>query len=273
MPLLKKEEKCNCGCSGYSCVCNFSKKILFTLVGILLVYGIFYVGTLMRNNIKQYDFIGKADKMERMITVNGYGKVTGTNDIAVTTIGYSNTDKDVAKAQNDNKVVMDKIMGDLKAMSIEQKDLKSDYSIYPEYDYTDKGQQFKGYRVNNNITVKIRDLSKIENVLGLAGKYGANQVNGLTFTIDDPENLKTAAREKALADAKVKAEKLSKELGVRLVAIVSYNEYQDSGYAPVYDYAASSMKSAVGMGGGVAEMSSGSQDVSMNVNITYEIAQ
>src|SRR5690349_19195865 len=88
---------------------HFGKKLMMTFFGILLVYLVFYVGTLIRNNVKKYDYIGQADRVEKTITVNGYGKVTGSNDIAVTTMGYSNTDKDVAKAQADNKKVMDQI--------------------------------------------------------------------------------------------------------------------------------------------------------------------
>src|SRR3990167_298527 len=99
-------------CCGHSC---FGKKLLMTLLGILLVYAIVLVGTMIRNNGKKYFYIGKADRMERTIVVSGFGKVSGNNDIAVTTIGYSNTDKDVAKAQADNRKVMDQIMSDLKA--------------------------------------------------------------------------------------------------------------------------------------------------------------
>lgn len=277
MSFIKKDNKsCGCGCGESCCSCHgcgLVKKLMLTLVGILLVYGIFYLGTLVRNNIKKFDYIGKADRSERMITVNGYGKITGSNDIAVTTLGYSNMNKDVKTAQTENKGVMEKIMADLKTMGIEEKDLKSDYSIYPEYSYTDKGQEFKGYRVNSNVQVKIRDLSKIEEVLGLAGKYGANQVNGLTFTIDDPENLKTQARDKAIVDAQAKALKLSKELGVKIVGVVSFNEYQgENSYYPVASY--KSMNATYGMGGAVndvANVQAGSQDVVMNVSVTYEI--
>lgn len=279
MSFIKKDSNKSCNCGGCACGshsgCGVVKKLMCTLVGILLVYGIFYLGTLVRNNIKEFDYIGKADRTERMITVNGYGKVTGSNDIAVTTLGYSNMNKDVKAAQTENKGVMEKIMADLKTMGVEEKDLKSDYSIYPEYNYTDKGQEFRGYRVNSNVQVKIRDLSKIEEVLGLAGKYGANQVNGLTFTIDDPENLKAQARDKAIADAGAKAAKLSKELGVKIVSVVSFNEYQgENSYYPVTAY--KSMNAAYGMGGAVndvANVQAGSQDVVMNVNVTYEIAQ
>lgn len=248
---------------------HFGKKIIMTLLGVLVVYGVFYLGTLIRNNMKKYDFIGKVDRMERIITVVGFGKATGNNDIALTTIGYSNTDKDVAKAQTDNKKVMDGVYAELKKMGIADKDLQSSYSIYPDYNYTqDRGQELKGYRVSNSLSVKIRDLNKISDVLGLAGKYGATEVGGLSFTIDDPENLKAEARDKALLDAKNKAARLSGALRMRLGSIISYNEYESGDYQPKAMY----MESSMGMGGGgPAAISGGSKDVSMNVNVTYEV--
>ena len=103
------------------CICGnyagwFAKKLFMVFLGILLVYGIFYIGTLIRNNIKKFDYIGQADRMERTITVNGLGKVNGNNDIAMTTIGYSNVDRDVSKAQLDNKKVMDQVLSALKCL-------------------------------------------------------------------------------------------------------------------------------------------------------------
>ncbi len=249
---------------------HFGKKIMMTIAGILLVYGVVYVGTLIRNNVKKYDFIGKADRVERTITVAGFGKINGSNDIAVTTMGYSNTNKDVAKAQADNKKVMDQIYAELKKMNIADKDLQSDYSIYPDYNYTEnKGQELKGYRVSNSLTIKIRDLSKISEALSLAGKYGATEVSGLNFTIDEPENLKSQARDKALMDAKVRAEHLAQVLGLRLGGVITYNEYEGGNdfYQPQM-----MMKDSGGMGGGgPAAISAGSKDVTMNVNVTYEL--
>ena len=243
-----------------------------TIVGILLVYLVFYVGTLIRNNVQKYNFIGKADRMERTITVNGFGKVSGNNDIAMTTMGYSNTDKDVAKAQADNKKVMDQIFAELKKMGVEDKDLQSNYTIYPDYNYTqDRGQELKGYRVSNSLTIKIRDLTKISDILALAGKFGATEVRGLSFTIDEPENLKSQARDKALSDVKEKANNLSAALGVRLGEIVSYNEYEGG----VDMYQPKVMYSEVGGmgGGGPAAISGGSKDVTMNLSVTFEIIQ
>ena len=262
----------NC-CGGWSGRSDFAKKIMCTLSAVLLVYLILFVGVLMRNNARKYNFIGMADQMERTITVNGLGKVNGKNDIAVTSIGYSNTDKEVAKAQAENKRVMDQVVAELTKLGVADKDMQSDYSIYPDYNYTqDKGQELKGYRVSNTVTVKIRDLAKISDILSLPGKYGATTVSGLNFTIDDPENLKAEARDKAVADAKVKAVKLAASLGARLVEVVAYNEYESGDYPqPIY----SAMKEGMGGGGPVGPapeaVASGSKDVIMNVNVTYKI--
>jgi hypothetical protein len=246
---------------------HFGKKILMTLFGVLLVYLTFYVGALMRNSAMQYNFIGKADQAERTITVNGFAKVNAKNDLAMTTVGFSNTDSDVAKAQADNKKVMDAVMADLKKLGIEDKDLRSDYSINPQYDYTDKGQVFKGYQVVNNVTIKIRDLSKITSILGLPGKDGANQVGGLTFTIDDTENLKTLAREKALVDAKRRAAQLSQSLGTVLGEVVAYTDYETQTEAAYYGRGGGMVMDAVAP----ATISGGSADVGMNVSVTYKI--
>ncbi|HRY36526.1 MAG TPA: SIMPL domain-containing protein [Candidatus Magasanikbacteria bacterium] len=266
------KKACGTGCVCCRCGYTYGKKIIMVILAVLLLYGIFYIGAISRNTIKGYNFIGKAPQNERSISINGYGKITGRNDIAVTTIGFSNTDKEVSTAQLANKKVMDQVMVDLQKMGIEDKDLQSNYMIYPEYNYTqNKGTELKGYKVTNNITVKVRDLSKVNDVLNLAGKYGANEVSGLNFTIDDPENLKKQAREKALADAKEKAQILADKLGVKLGGVMYYSEYEASNdyYAPKYFTGAE----GGGIGGGYSPESTagGSKDVVMNVSVTYEI--
>ena len=127
--------------------------------------------------------------------------------------------------------------------------------------------------MSEQIAVKIRDLSKISAVLNLAGKYGATEVSGLSFTIDDPKILKPKP-DKALADAKVKAQALAGSLGVKMVSVVSYYENEGSnGYYPVMSKSLEMGLGGIG-GGGVApvDVSGGSQDVVMNVSVTYEIS-
>ncbi|MBI2444192.1 MAG: SIMPL domain-containing protein [Candidatus Magasanikbacteria bacterium] len=250
---------------------SFGRKLLATLVGVLLAYLIFYVGTLIHLNLKRYQVVGLADTPERTLSVTGIGKVTGRNDIAVTTLGFSNLDKDVAKAQADNKKVMDQAMAALGKLGIAEADLQSDYNIAPEYHYTKANvQEFKGYRVSNRVTVKIRDLKKIPAVLSLAGQYGINEVGGLSFTIDDPGNLKTRARDLALRDAQFKAARLAAALGVRLSGVISYGEYEGGGPELYGNLAPLRLPDAVG-GGGPETIPGGSREVLLNIQLTYKI--
>ncbi len=272
---LSKKNEASSGhqCPGLFCGVDFGRKILLTLVGILIVYLIFYVGVLSRNVMLQYEYIGQAPATERTITVTGYGKVEAKNDIAVTTLGYTNMDPDVTKAQTANTTVMNKLMADLENMGIASKDLQTNYSITPQYSYANNQQELQGYRVDSSVRVKIRDLTKISQVLSLAGKYGANEIGGLSFTIDDTQSLKDQARLLALADAEAKAATLSKSLGVGLGSVISYNDYEPSSPTPQPFYATmnSSLGGATAAALAPTDIAAGSNTVEMNVVVTYHI--
>jgi len=251
-------------------VCDSAKKILLTLVGILLVYLVVWMGTLVRNNVKKYFYIGQADRSERTITVDGQGKVTAVPDIALTTVGMTATAKKVDEAQAQNTAVMNKIIAELKKIGVDSKDIQTaDYSINPQYVYVEsKSPTIDSYEVSQSVTITIRDLNNASKVLEIAGQSGANRVSGLQFTIDDPETFRKEARQQALDKAFAKANELSRRLGVRLVSVISYNEYANSN--PLYkSYAMDSI-------GGPAEavvptVEPGSQDVVLNVSVTFEI--
>lgn len=275
---MPKDEMChahNCTCSMHGgWAKHFLIKLVLLIGCVVAIYGIVYLDTLTTYQAKKTHYVGRADSQERFLTVTGYGKVVGTNDIAMTTIGYSNVDKDVAAAQLANKRVMDAVALDLKKLGISNNDLKSNYSIYPEYSYSsDKGQELKGYRVTNSMSVKIRNLANISSVLNLAGKYGANQVGGLDFTIDDAEVLKAQARTKALENARTKALSIARTLGLNLTAVTNYNEYESADYPALYDNMAKNAMVGASTAPAPEAISSGSKDVSLNVSITYLIGQ
>ncbi len=266
MTLNKEKNECGRGCK-----CGeFARKIMLTLLGILLVYIIILVGSIIRNNLQKYNYIGRADRSERAITIQGTGKVTAKPDIAVTSMGMISSAKTVSEAQQKNTAIMNKLIEKLKALGIDSKDIQTtNYNIYPQYDYLqDKGQVLRGYEVNQSVTIKIRDLTKANQVLALAGEVGTNNVSGLQFTIDDNEIYKVEARKLALEKIAEKAKTLTNLLGVKVVGVVSYNEYEGSGgIYPMKAYADSS----IGMGGGAPAVESGSTDVTINASVTLEI--
>ena len=242
------------------------------LLSALLIVGIIWIAGQIRNDLKEHRYIGKPTEIRDTITIGGEGKVTAIPDIAAIEIGVSTEKTDVASAQKENTTKMNAVTKKVKDLGVDEKDIQTtQYNIYPQYDYTNNRQQLRGYQIAQNVRIKIRDLSKIGAILEAATSAGANQVSGVSFTIDDPEKLRQEAREKALDNAREKAKALAGRADVKLGKIVSFSE-SDSGTPPVPYYARAE---AFGMGGDMAvktpDIQAGSLEVVVNVNVSYEI--
>jgi hypothetical protein len=180
---------------------------------------------------------------------------------------------DVSVATSESSKKMNAIIGYLKGNGVEEKDIKTtSFSIYPVYAWEEKTgrRNLDGYEVSQTIEVKIRDLSKVGDIISNATELGANNVSSLSFTIDDDEKVKEDAKELAIKDARAKAKNLEKSLGVKLVKIVNFSE----GTYPTYSYD-SYYKSASGateMLSSVAPtIQTGQNKITSTVTITYSV--
>lgn len=270
----QKNNSCNCGPDG-NCGCGDKCLIAkYVILGLLALALIIYVGVLTRNALRTYDYIGKSPDMINQITVTGTAKVTATPDVAVLNIGIINEGATVNLAQKGVTEKMNAIIDSLKKdFKVETKDIKTEsFSVNPKYDWTDGRQRIIGYTASQSITVKARDFDKTGDILAKATELGANSVYGPTFSIDDPEKVKAEAREKAIAQAKEKAELLADQVGIKLGRIVNFYEGGSAEMANVaygmggsMDMAVSSVKVAA------PTIEPGSQDVQLTVSISYEI--
>ncbi len=242
---------------------------LRSLFALLVLALLAYVGLLARNAAKHHDYIGRPEASRDTIAISAQGKVTALPDIATVSIGVQTENKSVSTAQKENAKKMNGIIEKIKSFGVASEDIKtSNYTIYPQYDYVNGRQVERGYQVNQSIDVKIRNLEKIGDILAAAGDLGANQVGGVSFTIDEPEDLRQQARMKALEAAKSKAQAIASAAGVRLGKVVGFSENIGNFPMPMY-YA---KDAAQGMGGGGApSIQSGSQDVIVDVTVNYEI--
>jgi len=253
------------------CGHHFGKKILMTLFGILLVYLIVYFGTLIRNEMQEFFFIGKAPQMEHSIMIEADGSVDVTPNIAQLQMGVLSEAQTVAQAQEDNTTKMNILIERLKALDISADDIQTNnYNVYPRYDYTSEGQELRGYSVSQRIHIRIRDLDKADKVVALAGELEINDVGDLSYSVDERGAYIDQAREKAMKEVRKKAQALSQALGVRFVSVSSYNEYENSG--PNVMYAMKTMEDALGGGlGSVPDLQPGTDKVQLHVAIGFEI--
>ncbi len=242
------------------------KGVFFALFFVvLIVAGIVWI----QGKIKENQYVGEGLSNKNTINVVGTGQISVKPDIALISLSVVSESKKISDAQNDNTQKMNNIIGFLKNdLGILDKDLKTtNYNIYPDYTYTRDGQKiFLGYKVTQTLEVKIRDLSKVGNVIEGATERGSNEISSLQFTNEDLEKTKIDARKLAIDNAKEKAKTLVSQLGVKLGKIVSFNE---NFYTPTpYPL----MKETLGLGGGATpEIQTGENEISVNVSITYEI--
>jgi len=188
---------------------------------------------------------------------------------------------DAAKAQEASGTKVNDILSYLKAQGIEEKDIKTqNYNLYPRWRYEERlcpagsycppGERVPdGFEVSQTVSVKVRDTETAGVIIAGVGERGATNISNLNFTIDDVEVLKAEAREAAIKDAEEKGALLAKQLEVRVVRILSYNE--GGYYQPYLETRATSLDSAAGGVFEGPELPAGEQSTKVQVTITYEI--
>ncbi len=153
------------------------------------------------------------------ITVSGEGRVAGAPDTLTLNISISLERDTVAQATDDAASLATDLINALKGERIEEADIQTaNYSIHPVYDHRNDTRRLIGYRVSNDVRVRIRELDRAGEIIDRAGAQGGNEVvvQGLSFSLEDNDLLVISAREAAWNDAQGKAEQLARLAGAVL---------------------------------------------------------
>ena len=231
----------------------------------------------IQNKVKEGRYIGQDIETKNILAVSGTGEVFAKPDVGIVVFSVKTEAGTVAEAMEENTQKMNTIISAMKDRGIEENDLKTaSFTISPRYEYQSqtsptfpptRNRVLVGYEVNQSLQVKMRDLEKIGDIIQGATDAGANQVGNLQFTIDNQDELKKQARQKAISKAKEKAEEITSQLGVKLVRIVNFRE---STISPRF-FGLEAFNLATEKGGVVPQIEIGENKVSITVTITYEI--
>jgi uncharacterized protein YggE len=210
-----------------------------------------------------------ADTDRNLITVQGVGKVSGTPDVVTIALGVETRSASAQSALDDNNKLAADTIAVLKDSGVAPEDLQtSQLSVYPSYD--DKGK-VTGYQVTNMVTAKLRDIGKAGAVIDAAGKSAGDaiRVQQLSFAIDDDSAPRAAARAEAVKRAQAQAKQLADAAGVALGPIHSITE--TAAQNPIVYPAMAAADSAAGAAS--VPIEAGSLELSVTVQVAYEIAQ
>jgi uncharacterized protein YggE len=174
------------------------------------------------------------------------------------------TAREAAEAANS---AMTKVLAALKAAGVEDKDVQtSRLSLLPQYASPNRPgpNTLTGYRAGNRVTVKLRDVSKVASVIDTLVGAGANEIGGINFSVASASRLLDEAREKAMADARRKAEIYARAAGVTLGAPLSIAEEGAPGPVPSYRKMTASL-------GAAAPVAQGEETLSVTVSVSWGI--
>lgn len=208
---------------------------------------------------------------EHTISVAGSGKITIAPDMATISLGVSVERPTAKEAREAAAERMTGVIKALRALGIKDEDITTSMvSLNPVYDYpVNTAPRLRAYQLQNTITVKIRDIAKVSDVLDDSVIGGATVINGITFDVADRAAAEAKAREAAVKDAKAKAQTLADGVGAHISGVASMSEsvstpiWYDKNFAP----------SAGGATDGVTPtpVMPGTTDVTITVQVSFLI--
>jgi uncharacterized protein YggE len=202
------------------------------------------------------------------ISVVGEGEVHAQPDLASVTMGVTTEAKTAAEALKANSERMSELVKTLKGNQVPEKDiLTSSFSVSPQqvFDRDGKAPRIVGYMVTNQVTVKGLGVTRVGAILDAVVQVGGNQIQGVAFSISDPQPHLDAARRKAIEDAQHRAAVYADAAGMRLGKPLLIQEQSASPPRPIY---AQAMR---GVAAAEVPISAGEQAISAQISVTYAI--
>ncbi|MCC4632381.1 MULTISPECIES: SIMPL domain-containing protein [Xanthomonas] len=208
-----------------------------------------------------------------LLNVSAEAEAKRVPDIATLSAGVVTQAADSNAAMRQNAEQMSKVMTAVKAAGIADKDVQtSGINLSPQYTYKEnEAPKIIGYQASNTVSLKVRDISKLGKVLDTLVAQGANDINGPSFSVDQPEPAYDEARVAALKKAQARADTYAKSLGLKVRRIVSISEGRGGGGVVRPMMMAASLRSAK------AEMDTqvapGESTLSITLDVTFELGR
>lgn len=206
---------------------------------------------------------GASEDAREGITVTGVGHVDAVPDEAEFSLGITTKGQTARAALTANSSRMQRLIAALKAAGVNERDIKTqDVSVGPNYD--GGAEKTDGYSATNSVSVRIRELDRAGVVLEAASQAGANQVYGPALTREDREGLEQKALERAVANARKRAQTLAEAAGVDVGRVTAIAESAQPGV--FYEG-----RAAVDTASAEVPIEKGTEEIQATVTVTFAI--
>lgn len=153
-------------------------------------------------------------------------------DLAVFQVGVSSTAATATAALAENARKMDNIIARIRANGVADRDIQTTgISLYPQHNNPVRQPngsysqpRIVGYNASNGVSVRYRRLDQVGSLIDALVAAGANNINGPSFTIEDPAARVRQARDQAIETAQARAGDYARKLGARGARLLSITE-------------------------------------------------
>lgn len=210
--------------------------------------------------------VGPAQAAPRVITVTGQGQVSRAPDMATINVGVSHQDVRADVAMQMVTGALNTMISALENSEIAPQDMQTQgLSLQAMRDHKSTqsgGPRLVGFLASSQLSLRVRVLDDLGDVLTALVAAGANDMRGIGFDLSNPQTAQDAARRAAIADARARAELYARAAGVSLGQVLSISE--GAGAAPQPEMMRSAMAGAV-------PIAAGEVTLRAQVQVTWEL--
>jgi uncharacterized protein len=206
----------------------------------------------------------------RTLSAQGTGEVILTPDVAYISVGIESRADQVTTALNENNAQAARIASTLREMGVEERDIQtSAFNVYPMQEYNPMGEMTGTvYVVNNTVSITVRNLQSLGELLDATVRAGANSIHSILFDVENKEQAVKEGRRLAIENASQTAAELADAAGVQLGDLINLNVYSSGSPVPVYEGKA---YGGIGAASATVPVAAGQMILYINADLTYEI--
>ncbi|MFL6350352.1 MAG: SIMPL domain-containing protein [Bryobacteraceae bacterium] len=209
-------------------------------------------------------------KLSHMVRASGEATVTAKPDRAEVTIGVLTQAPTAQAASAQNATQTTSVLNALKRALGGNGQIKTTgYSISPDYQYSKDGSASKviGYHASNTVLATVDDLSLVGKIIDTATKAGANNINGIAFTLRNDEAVRAQALAEAAGKARASGEAIAKALNLQVIGVLQAEATEAPVVRPLFAQA----KSRAELNGAPTPIEAGNLDVRASVVVSLQV--
>lgn len=204
-----------------------------------------------------------------LLQVSTHGEAQRVPDVATIQAGVVTRDVNANAAMHANATHMGAVIAALKQAGVADRDIHTAaISLQPQY--SDKQPpRITGYEASNTVSVRLRDMAKIGDVLDALVREGANQINGPDLVVEKPDAALDEARRAAMQQAKSRAELYAEAAGLKVRRIVSIAESGQAQHTPQ----AMNRMMVSGYGRAATPVEAGENTLAIDLSVEFELGR